>query len=166
MIVPYDLREDVLKLLHDGHKGTVAMKLEARKYIYWPSLDKEIETITINCNHCFINHKPTGIEPLKWSETSKPWSRIHIDYCGSIKKLYYLVIIDSFSKFIDIHDVKLINTNNTISILKKCFSNFGIPDVLVSDNATCFKSFRFQKFAEKHGIELRMGLLITFKQMG
>jgi transposase InsO family protein len=45
---------------------------------------------------------------------------------------------------------------STITVLKHCrhwFSTFGIPDEIVSDNATCFKSFEMQNFCQIQGIK-------------
>ena len=36
--------------------------------------------------------------------------------------------------------------------LRSCFANFGIPDTVVSDNASCFLSREMQEFLKKNGI--------------
>ena len=153
VIIPHVLRKSIMNHLHEGHKGIVAMKEEARKFVYWPHMDQDIEEITKHCKECIINYVPKGIKPLSWPETNKAWSRIHIDYCGPIDNLNFLIIIDSHTKFIDVHAVKSITSDNTIQLLKTCFSNFGIPDQIVSDNATCFTSQEFKKFINKNGIK-------------
>ena len=57
----------------------------------------------------------------------------------------------------DVYYVKTINSEITINCLKHCFSNFGIPEIIVSDNATCFRSREFELFVKNHGIEHKTG---------
>lgn len=157
MVIPEMLRKTILGLLHDGHKGIVAMKCEARKLVYWPGIDRDIEHLTSSCSDCNVNFKPKNVVPCHWPESTCPWDRVHVDFCGPIDHVHFLVIIDSYTKFIDVHYVKVINSENTIQCLQKCFSNFGIPNTIVSDNATCFKSQEFQDFLKKHHIVHRTG---------
>ena len=43
ILVPEMLRKCIMKMLHDGHKGIVAMKAEARSFVYWPNMDQDLE---------------------------------------------------------------------------------------------------------------------------
>ena len=38
------------------------MKSEAWKFIYWPNIDQDIESITKSCDLCFTNNAPKGIK--------------------------------------------------------------------------------------------------------
>ena len=157
VIIPVTLQKCVMDVLHEGHKGIVAMKAEARAIVYWPTMDQDINQITANCSFCITNLKPKSILPLSWPSVDKPWSRLHIDYCGPIENNYFLIIIDAYSKFIDVYPCKSITSEGTINCLKRCFANFGIPDTVVSDNASCFMSQETQDFFKKHGIIHRSG---------
>lgn len=153
VIVPETLRKHVMDMLHEGHKGTVAMKAEARSTVYWPNMDQDVDQVTSNCAMCIVNLKPKVISPLTWPSVDRPWSRLHVDYCGPIENFHYFVVIDSFTKFIDVYPCKIINSDGTIQCLRSCFANFGIPETIVSDNASCFMSRETQDFFRKNGIK-------------
>lgn len=154
IVVPSELRANVLSILHSGHNGIVAMKAEARQSIWWPNLSVDIEELARSCNDCCINNKQCSEPKLVWNFASKPWSRLHIDYCGPIDNKYFLIIIDSFSKFLDVYCTSSMTSSTTIELLRKCFCNFGVPDSIVSDNAPYFVSAEIKDFYERNGIKL------------
>ena len=43
MVIPYKLRSRMLDELHRDHLGVTRMKAIARSYLWWPSLDKELD---------------------------------------------------------------------------------------------------------------------------
>ena len=153
VIIPNVMKKSVLTQLHAGHHGVQAMKNEARRYVYWPRIDQDIEDVTKQCYACIQNNVPIGIPTLSWPETDKIWSRVHIDYAGPIDNNYFLIVIDSHSKFMDVHVTKSITSERTIDLLKTCFSNFGLPDLIVSDNGRSFTSKEFSSFLEKNNVK-------------
>ena len=44
------------------------------------------------------------------------------------------------------------SSQTTIDMLRVSFSNHGLPEMIVSDNATSFTSEHFAEFCEKNGI--------------
>ena len=97
-IVPEKLRKDILKLLHSTHSGMVNLKSMARNYVWWPKIDKDIETTVRNCQPCQVNHKkPQASIPHPWVKPNEPWERIHIDYCDLFGHMW-LIIVCSYSK--------------------------------------------------------------------
>lgn len=150
---PVDLRAKVLEHLHVGHNGTNAMKAEARNWVWWPRMDQDIEEITKCCDVCFKNFSATAKPVLSWPSADSPWSRLHIDYAGPVDNKYYLVIVDSFTKFLDVHVTSSITSASTIELLRRSFCNFGIPDMVVSDNAPNFVSEEMEQFCKNNGIK-------------
>ena len=79
-MIPSKLQEYVLGELHVSHPGIVRMKTLARKYIWWPNIDKQLEELVQNCHACQSNRrKPTSAPLHPWSWPTGAWQRIHID---------------------------------------------------------------------------------------
>ncbi|GFG36571.1 hypothetical protein Cfor_06188 [Coptotermes formosanus] len=65
-----------------------------------------------------------------------------------------LVCVDAFSEFVWLIPVHEATTMATIKALKeRVFSNFSVPEFLVSDNARCFTSHEFQQFCVELGMK-------------
>ena len=62
------------------------------------------------------------------------------------------IIVDSHTKWIDAHVTSGCTSTITINKLRESFSMHGIPDTIVSDNATCFMSSEFPEFRKHSGI--------------
>ena len=71
---------------------------------------------------------------------------IHIDHAGPFHEKLFLVAIDAHSKWIDVQIVKSTASETTIAKLRTMFATHGIPEQLVSDNATGFTSTDFKEF--------------------
>ncbi|KAL6471846.1 hypothetical protein MHYP_G00204960 [Metynnis hypsauchen] len=153
VVVPPPGRNALLKQLHQAHPGIPRMKGLARSYMWWPNIDAEVEALVKACATCQENRNSPPVAPLHpWEVPDKPWRRIHIDYAGPWMGRMFLIIVDAYSKWIDAYSVSSSTSAVTIECLRTSFSQHGIPEIIVSDNGTCFTSEQFQEFAEKNGI--------------
>ena len=155
VIIPESLREILLKDLHAEHMGIVRTKQFARLYLWWPKLDSEIEEMVKMCEACQINSKnPKSNNPGTWSWPAGPWKRLHLDFAGPDEGGHmYLVIVDAYSKFLDIFVMNKADASNTIERLRRVFSIFGLPEHIVSDNGSQFTSEEFKEFLDKNDIQ-------------
>ena len=64
LVVPSDLRQDMLKLIHESHQGMDKCKARARTVLYWPGMASDIETITGQCHVCLRFRANNQKEPL------------------------------------------------------------------------------------------------------
>jgi hypothetical protein len=153
VVIPSSLQHRVLKMLHQGHPGIVRMKSLARSIVYWPNIDKEIENLVKSCHNCQVAAKmPPKEKPIPWSKPSKPWSRVHIDYAGPVQNLYFLVVVDAYSKWPEIVPTKTISAKATVDILRQILGRYGMPEEVISDNGTQFTSRLFKEFCDMNGI--------------
>ncbi|EGT45549.1 hypothetical protein CAEBREN_25839 [Caenorhabditis brenneri] len=153
IIIPTKLRNRVLRMLHRAHPGIVRMKKLARSFVYWPSIDSEIEKIVKSCDQCAAVAKdPTKNTLCSWPLTTAPWQRVHVDYAGPLNGKYYLVMVDSYSKWPEVHMTSSISTSATVKLFQQTFSQFGVPETLVTDNGPQFTSNAFNNFCVAQGI--------------
>ncbi|XP_015109328.1 uncharacterized protein K02A2.6-like [Diachasma alloeum] len=152
VIIPRSLRAMVLRELHATHMGIVKMKSLARSFVWWPGIDDDIERITKKCELCLESSTNPSIAALNsWKWPEGPNMRIHVDFLQIGDKMY-LVIIDAFSKWIDVKSMKDITTKRTVLMLQEYFAAWGFPVVLVSDNGPSLVSEEFESFLKSCGI--------------
>jgi hypothetical protein len=73
VVIPESLRDILLKDLHAEHFGIVKMKQLARKYLWWPKLEKEIEETVKSCTACQEEAKsPNASQQASWSWPGGP----------------------------------------------------------------------------------------------
>ena len=97
-------------------------------------------------------HKPAKAPLHPWVFPDHPRSRLHIDCAGPIMEKMILVIVDAYTKWIDVHVSSGSTSVITISGLRNCFSTHGLPGIIVSDNTTCATSDEFKHFCHVNGI--------------
>ena len=62
----------------------------------------------------------------------------------------FLLIIDAYCKWMDIHCV---NSSTSSVTIDKMRSSDGLPEIIVSDNGSNFVSSEFKSFLQKNGIK-------------
>ena len=132
-------------MIHDGHPGVVRSKLLARSYFWWPSMNKDIEVSCQNCTPCAVVNDKHPKTYRAWSTAKRPFERIHVDFC-EFNSVNYLIVADSYSKWIDIQVVPNHATDTVIEVLRPLLSICGPPDVIVYDNEKPFDSIKFTDF--------------------
>ena len=89
------------------------MKALARSYIWWPGIDQHIENIAQHCGQCEENVRQPTRAPLRpWLFPQSPWSRVHVDYAGHTDGTMIMVVVDTYSKWIE---VKVVHSTTTQS---------------------------------------------------
>ena len=160
-IIPKSLRQTVLRQCHDApnaaHLGPDKTTLKVRKLGYWVGM---IHDITLYCRECVTckSSKPPSPQkaPLVSIPIGKPWEMVAVDVlkvpdsCQNHR--YILVIQDYFSKWAEA--IPLANqTATTITReLVKVFSNYGLPEILHSDQGCNFDSTLLQQTLDAFGV--------------
>ncbi|XP_058816138.1 uncharacterized protein K02A2.6-like [Topomyia yanbarensis] len=130
IVIPELYRKRCLIQLHKGHPGVQRMKAVARSYVYWPGLDETIVSFVRACRHCAsAARSPPKATPESWPSTTGP------------------------SKWPEILATWRITTVATINLFRSVFANKGMPELLVTDNGTQFKSTEFSQFCNENGIQ-------------
>ena len=143
----------MLNELHQEHLGSTKMKQLARSYVWWPGMDHDLEQMSAACSVCLANRalpKKAPLHPWNWPE--KPWLRVHADYAGPVMGMYFLVLSDAHSKWMEVLPTKDTSSLATINLIRNVFAHFGLPMTLVTDNGPNFTSREFKLFLEMNGI--------------
>ena len=153
VVIPNNMRREVLDQLHLGHFGMQRMKQLARTAVYWPRIDDDIEATCRQCIPCGEQqNKPAKPAIHPWMLPEKPWSRLHLDHAINFLGNNWLVLTDAYSKYPCIHPTQSVSAKSTIDLLEQDFAHFGYPHTLVTDNATAFLSEEFQSWCKENGI--------------
>ena len=121
----------------------------ARNFAYWPHIDKQIEDFVNSCGSCQnVLKNPTKVELESWPIPTKAWSRLHIDIAELKKGSYLFIVVDAYSKYLEVFPMTTITSTSIIKALESLFGRLGICDTIVSDNGTQFTSAVFEEFCK------------------
>ncbi|KRY55859.1 Uncharacterized protein T03_10050 [Trichinella britovi] len=153
VVIPSQARSRLLTVLHDGHPGIVRMKALARRYFWWPKMDEDIEKTVNTRDVCQSSRAAMPKAPVhSWETPNNPWSRSHIDFAGPFQGKTFLIVVDTFSKWLEVIPISEMSTRTVIEELHQLFATHGLPNTIVSDNAAQFLSVEFQQFLKRGAI--------------
>ena len=146
-VISKALQKDYITILHRGHPGSESTKRRARGIVFWPTINEDIEKETTTCPVCNSTKLHQQKEPLELHTVPDlPWSTV-TNKIFEGNGQHYLVIVDSYSGWLEIDLLRDLTANTVITKLKRHFSVHGSPHKLISDNGTQFTSQRFRDFA-------------------
>lgn len=151
IVVPKQIREEILDSIHQGHLGLNKCRARAQATVWWPEITKDIKRKVETCEFCQINRPAQRKEPMQINPLpDRPWQKVGADLC-EINQKHYLVMTDYFSRYLEIAYLQELTSSFVIGKAKDIFARHGIPETLVSDNGPQFASGLFQNFAKKYG---------------
>ena len=152
LVIPLSLRGEILDRIHSGHQGITKCRARARQAVWWPGMSREIEEIVRNCATCAKKNKPHAEPMIPTSLPEYPWQKIATDLM-QYKNSMYLLIIDYYSRYIEIAKLTSTTSKDIINHLKSIFSRHGIPERLISDNGPQYSSREFAEFSRLYGFD-------------
>lgn len=158
LVIPSKLRPVVLSLAHEGHPGSRMMKSHLRSSVWWPKLDQQVDEYVRNCRGCCLVSAPDAPEPMiRKTLPSGPWEDIAVDFMGPLPEgQYLLVVVDYYSRFVEVKEMNSISASDTIQELSVIFSRYGIPNTLRADNGPQLSEHceELNIFCRENGIKL------------
>ena len=149
IVIPLSMQPEILHKLHNGHQGIQRCRLRAKTSVWWPGISKQISDVIEKCAICARDSSPRR-EPLIPSKLPDyPWQKIGTDLFY-LKKTNYILIIDYFSRYIEVIKLKSTTSQAIIEALQSVFSRHGIPETVVSDNGPQYSSNEFDTFAKRY----------------
>ena len=152
LVVPLALRDDMLDRIHTGHQGVTKCRARARQLVWWPGMGRQIEETVLNCAVCIEKNQQRAEPMIPSSLPEFPWQEVATDLF-QFRIHQYLLVIDYYSRFIEIAKLTSTTSQAIVSHLKSIFSRYGIPERLISDNGPQYASAEFADFARKYGFD-------------
>ena len=154
IVAPTSLRSEMLEHIHQGNQGIRKYLERIKISVWWPEITRDVKRIVATCEHCQTFKPSQPKEPrLTTLLSSRPWEKLGIDlflYGGQ----NFLVIVDYYSRWIEVLDVKSTTTAACVAKMKDVFASFVYPEeiISVSNNDPQFASSEFRSFVESNWI--------------
>ena len=62
-----------------------------------------------------------------------------------------MLVVDYFSRFVEISKLTTTSSSSIITVLKPIFARYGIPEIMISDNGPQYESWEMKQFARQYG---------------
>lgn len=92
---------------------------------------------------------------MSWPNTTRVFQRVHVDFLQKFNR-YFFILVDSYTRWIEVEPVSSTNAEQTVRVLRKVFSIFGLPEEIVSDNGSPFNSEVYHNFGRNNGIKITL----------
>ena len=176
IVLPKSLHKKVIRTAHEGHQGLVKTKQLLRSRVWFPGLEKKVESYINTCIPCQATVHTEAQEPVKSTTLPKgPWECLSMDFYGPMPSgEYVLVVIDEYSRFPEIDITTSTSAKATLPKLDRILSSFGIPISIKTDNGPPFTSKTFNDYCRLMGIKHQLitprhpranGLVENFNRM-
>nr|KAG5688410.1 hypothetical protein BaRGS_001192 [Batillaria attramentaria]KAG5698105.1 hypothetical protein BaRGS_031795 [Batillaria attramentaria] len=153
LVVPKELRSEVLRLAHDppmaGHMGAKRTRERAWTSFYWPGMAADVRRYCSSCDVC-QRMSPRGqvakVPLERMPLIDEPFRRVAVDLVGPIVPAsdrgyrYILVMVDYATRYPEATPLKNIETETVAEALWNMWTRLGIPAEVLSDRGTQFVS--------------------------
>ncbi|CAC5420465.1 unnamed protein product [Mytilus coruscus] len=139
----------MLQRIYEGHQGIERCKNRARDVLFWPAMSKQIEDVVQMCGNCNRFQNSNAKEPMIKAEfPSRPWEKVATDVFDFKNRQYLLIADYYYPKLLEVSILIKLTSDTVIMNIKSIFARYGIPEILVSDNARYYTNSKFQEFAK------------------
>jgi len=149
IVIPPELQREMLNKIHEGHLGITKCRARARQSVWWPGMSQELEKKVRDCYEC-CKYQRRRVDPmLPSSLPDLPWQKVGTDLF-EWKNSKYLLIVDYYSRYIEISHLDHSTASAVITHTKSIFARHGIPEVVYSDNGPQFQAAAYTQFASTY----------------
>ena len=172
IVIPNDqtLRTRLLVEAHDSplsaHMGVAKTKSRLRELCHWSGMSSDVFKYVRSCLLCqqnkSSNQAPSGLlHPIPMPD--RRWQCVTMDFIGPLPMTkrghdFVVVFVDKYSKMVHYAATNItVTAQQTASIfLNEIVRYHGVPDVIISDRDTRFKSDFWQSLWKQLGTKINM----------
>ncbi|KAG0726007.1 Transposon Ty3-I Gag-Pol polyprotein [Chionoecetes opilio] len=157
LVIPAALRRAVLANLHAGHQGRDSMLRRARQSVYWPGIDAEVEQKRRQCAVCDTHAPSSPAETLLPTPPPQyPFQQVVADLF-QLDGHTYIAVADRLSGWLEVEHLSGDATSaRLITVFRRWFKRFGIPEELSCDGGTNLTSQESRGFLDTWRVRLRV----------
>lgn len=150
---------EVINNYHVGktnHRGVQETYEKIKRRYYWPNMKNDIRNNINQCENCLkvkYDRVPLKLEINLTPTANRPLQIIHIDSI-TLDKTKFLTIIDTFSRYVQIYKIVGAQGVEIANKLLNYFSQFGVPEIIVSDNGGEFNNYLIKELMDVHKIKI------------
>ena len=151
IIVPKEMRAEMLQYIHEGHQGKERCLLRARNTVFWPKIMYDIQELIERCIICQEHGKSQSIIGTTQELLPFPWHTLATDIFYW-KRMDFLIVTDVFSKYFLVR--KLINSTSAAvcAEIATILTELSLSHIIRSDNGPCYNSKEFQQLLQCYNI--------------
>ncbi|XP_062557365.1 uncharacterized protein LOC134222239 [Armigeres subalbatus] len=147
IVLPSKLRTQALDIAHRGHPGVVSMRRSLRENLWWPYMDRDVGDRIQECAGCAAVSTQGPPEPIARKQMQdRAWQEIAIDFFSAKEFATFLVVVDYYSRFLKVIEMRGTTATKTIEALESVFLEQTYPETIRSDNGPPFSSEEFQNY--------------------
>ena len=143
IIVPHEMRAEMLQYLHEGHQGKERCLLRARNTVFWPKITYDIQELIERCIICQEHGKSQPIIGTTQELPPFPWHTLATDIFYW-KRMDFLIVADVFSKYFLVRKLANSSSAAVCAEIATIVTELGLPHIIRSDNGPCYNSKEFQ----------------------
>ena len=145
VIIPPEMRQQMLERAHASHLGQQYIISTAREIMYWPQMHNDLIRTVKEFNICHEDQPAQSAEMvMPHPVPTTPWQSVSSD-CFELNNDHYVVLVDSYSGYTDFAQLKNMSRKAFVDVIKPIFATHGARAQIITDNGTTYGSKEFQQ---------------------
>ena len=132
VVIPIELHNQLLNVIHESHLGICKTLDQARTRIFCLGITNDVKKLLSQCKACVQHQDKQPNESIVSDPELRPWTSLSIDNF-EYKGIHYLIILDRCTKFVVVKHVHSYDVGTTVETMCEVFSEFGLPENIHSD---------------------------------
>lgn len=152
ILIPRQLRAEVLESLHAAHQGVNGMLANARQRLFWPGLDASIRQTRSQCRTCNTIAPSRPREPLMTpADPEFPFQQVVVNFVD-IQGKSYMVYANRHTGWVEVALMSSGKAKNVCDTMRTRFCIYSAPEKISSDGGPPFESQEYNTFLKKTGV--------------